>query len=156
MAVTRALGIEHRMRVVGGIDPTGNVIALGINSATGGLLVALSAPTINNIVPFAGATTDVSVLTPLIALRQPGQAYRTLLFAVDASECTQAITVFVDCSSDGIHAESGNQQSFTVPAGQALSLEIGPFPSRPYWALAAQSANASVQAIKFAWIGAGG
>ena len=147
--------IDQFAQVIYGTDPaTGLIVPYPVN-ASGTIPTAPGGAASIQLVDLIafGAAINVSVLTPLFALQAvPGNlSYISLLFAVTAVDSTQPIIVTLDASSDGVHVEAPNEQTFTVPAGGANSLEITPWPSRPYWALSAQSQNGSVQPVKFAW-----
>ena len=149
MSVTKIGRIFQDVVVIAGYDSEGNITPLSV-SDSGGIVVTVGPGSLATIIDF-GAPVNVGVLTALFGLTPPGAAYHTLLFCVNAKNATKDINVFINVSSNGVDIEPDLVQTFTVKAGQANSLEIGPFPSRPYWEMSAQSSDGSSQPVTFAW-----
>lgn len=96
-----------------------------------------------------GGTVSVAALTVLKAWTNLGSYYHTLLFVVQNTDATNATTVTIETSEDGVYPDANVLYTVNVPAQKQGSIEIGPGIIRRYWRVSAVTAGPTV-ALKWA------
>lgn len=96
-------------------------------------------------------STPVSTLTVLKAFTRLGNEYHTLLFVLVNLDVTNEVSMIVETSEDGVHADSVAVWTLNAAPGKQASFEIGPGQTRSYWRLSAQTESPSFPTVNVQW-----
>lgn len=100
------------------------------------------------IIPDTGVS--VSTATIIYDWNNLGGEYYQILFYLVNNDLTNACTLIIETSEDGVHPDI-NATSIVIPPGNQGSLEIGPEQLRRFWRLTAHSPSPGYPDISVTW-----
>lgn len=127
------------------LDPGDDTPPVKLRHADGMLLTKSSEPA---PVGIASGTTAVSTLTPLTGWLDLND-YEEVIFAA-ASDSAPDVTLVVETSEDGVHADEVQLTSTSTTGKQSSAVKGDSNPAR-YWRMSAQSAAPDFAAATVAW-----
>lgn len=96
------------------------------------------------------ASTPVSTLTPLLAFKDFGQGYSTILFELVNNDGANAAYLDIESSTDGTTPDADLVER-VAPASKGCSYAVGPDNIRRYWRVSAHSLSPGYPTVNVQW-----